>query len=140
MRAPIDGQDVEGSPMGPPYFTSAALGNTRPVAPGEAARAVFYFLLRYPGLINRTTRELDEDRLAVLLEWHESFPVSIYEHHRNARIQARQGNRNPFVDNPALPPRLLWRRVSGERVPVRVPQPCCRKVLRRPRRACRFKR
>jgi endonuclease I len=67
---------------------------------GEAARATFYFLVRYPGFINRTARELEQDRLAVLLAWHGSFPVSVYERHRNARIHARQGNRNPFIDNP----------------------------------------
>ncbi len=67
---------------------------------GEAARATFYFLLRYPGLINRGPRELEEDRLAVLLQWHDAFPVSLYERHRNACIHARQGNRNPFIDHP----------------------------------------
>jgi len=70
------------------------------VGKGEAARATFYFLLRYPGAINRTVQELEENRLAVLLDWHESFPVTVYERHRNARIHARQGNRNPFIDNP----------------------------------------
>lgn len=50
--------------------------------------------------MNRTAGELEQERLAALLEWHEGFAVSIYERHRNARIQARQGNRNPFVDHP----------------------------------------
>ncbi len=36
----------------------------------------------------------------MLLEWHQEFPVTIYERHRNARIHGRQGNRNPFVDRP----------------------------------------
>lgn len=67
---------------------------------GEAARATFYFLVRYPGLVNRTVRELEQERLSVLLEWHQEFPVTIYERHRNARIHGRQGNRNPFVDRP----------------------------------------
>jgi endonuclease I len=44
--------------------------------------------------------DLAHGRLPVLLEWHESFPGSLYEHHRNAQIQARQGNRNPLIDNP----------------------------------------
>ncbi len=61
--------------------------------------------------------ELDEDRLAVLLEWHESFPVSIYERHRNARIQARQGNHNPFVDNLAFAAKIALPQVSAERTP-----------------------
>jgi endonuclease G len=70
------------------------------VGKGEAARATFYFLVRYPGAINRDTTEIEAERLPVLLEWHESFPVSLYERHRNAQIHARQGNRNPFIDNP----------------------------------------
>lgn len=71
------------------------------VGKGQAARAVFYFLLRYPGLIDATAAELDESRLATLVGWHEAFPVTLYERHRNARIHQRQGNRNPFVDHPA---------------------------------------
>ncbi len=57
------------------------------------------------GPVRRRTRaacpgELEEQRLAVLLEWHETFLVSTYERHPNARIHARQGNRNPFIDSP----------------------------------------
>ncbi len=67
---------------------------------GPLARAVFYFLVRYPGTIDRIAGELEEDRLGVLVGWHEAFPVSVYDRHRNARIEARQGNRNPFIDRP----------------------------------------
>jgi endonuclease I len=65
---------------------------------GPAARAVFYFLLRYPDTI--LPGELPPDRLPVLLDWHEQDPVSEWERHRNAAIYARQGNRNPFIDHP----------------------------------------
>jgi len=65
---------------------------------GAAARAVFYFLLRYPDTISPA--ELPPDRLPVLLSWHEQDPVSVWERHRNAAIYARQGNRNPFIDHP----------------------------------------
>jgi endonuclease I len=77
------------------------------VGKGEAARATFYFLVRYPGLINRTAQELAQERLTVLLDWHQSFPVTVYERHRNARIHARQGNRNPFIDNPDWPAKVV---------------------------------
>lgn len=67
-------------------------------AKGIVARAMLYFFLRYkdaaiqaPGDgINRET----------LLRWHEEFPVSLYEQHRNQAIYAMQGNRNPYIDFP----------------------------------------
>ncbi len=68
---------------------------------GPVARATLYFLLRYPGEINRTSREYEEERLQVLLAWHEADPVTVYERHRNTTIQAKQGNRNPLIDFPA---------------------------------------
>lgn len=66
------------------------------------ARAVLYFLLRYPGEINRTKNEYTEDRLEILRSWHRSLPPSEYELHRNAVIFSKQGNRNPFIDFPDL--------------------------------------
>ncbi|WP_449621007.1 endonuclease I family protein [Robertmurraya sp. Marseille-Q9965] len=64
---------------------------------GIVARATFYFIIRYPGVINNNlvNREL-------LLNWHQQFPVSIYEKHRNLAIYDLQGNRNPFIDFPEL--------------------------------------
>jgi len=38
--------------------------------------------------------------LELLLKWHEKYPVSIYEKHRNQSIQGVQGNRNPLIDFP----------------------------------------
>jgi endonuclease I/V8-like Glu-specific endopeptidase len=66
---------------------------------GAAARAVFYFLLRYPGEIGRA-EGYDEDRLALLLEWHRQEPPGDYERHRNAAIFEASGNRNPLIDFP----------------------------------------
>jgi endonuclease I len=62
---------------------------------GIVARATLYFLLRYPEEINRS--KVDQK---LLLEWHEQFPVSIYEKHRNLAIYELQGNRNPYIDFP----------------------------------------
>ena len=65
------------------------------------ARATLYFLLRYPAL-----RIYSEASLAMLLEWHESAPVSEYERHRNAAIFEKQGNRNPLIDHPEWATRI----------------------------------
>lgn len=65
------------------------------------ARAVLYFLLRYPGEINAVAEEYTADRIAILLQWHRSAAPSEYEKHRNAAIFDLQGNRNPLIDHPA---------------------------------------
>ncbi|MFF5158364.1 endonuclease [Streptomyces sp. NPDC000348] len=67
---------------------------------GAVARATLYFLLRYPGQVGDAAREFPEDRLPVLLQWHESEAVTEYELHRNAAIAEIQGNRNPLIDHP----------------------------------------
>jgi endonuclease G len=67
---------------------------------GAAARAVFYFLLRYPGEVQAA--EMPPERRQVVLAWQEEEPVTDWERHRNAAIFERQGNRNPFIDRPAL--------------------------------------
>jgi endonuclease G len=63
---------------------------------GAVARAVLYFAVRYPGLMD----EMPPARYPMLLTWHRQDPVSLWEKHRNAAISARQGNRNPFIDRP----------------------------------------
>ena len=65
---------------------------------GIVARAVLYFLLRYPGVI-KTYK--DED-LETLKKWASAQSVTIYEKHRNHEIFLMQGNRNPFIDFPEL--------------------------------------
>jgi endonuclease I len=72
---------------------------------GAAARAVFYFLLRYPGEVQAD--EMPPQRQQMLLVWHEEDPASEWERHRNAAIFERQGNRNPFIDRPVLAQSLL---------------------------------
>lgn len=53
---------------------------------GIAARATLYFLTRYQSIINN-----DIVNLQLLLEWHQQFPVSLYEKHRNLTIYELQG-------------------------------------------------
>ena len=67
---------------------------------GAVARAVMYFLLRYPGQIDDTDNEFERERLPMILKWHRDFPADEYERHRNMAIYAAQGNRNPFIDFP----------------------------------------
>jgi endonuclease I len=63
---------------------------------GAVARAVLYFAVRYPGLMD----EMPQARYPMLLTWHQQEPVSLWEKHRNTAISAHQGNRNAFIDRP----------------------------------------
>lgn len=65
----------------------------RPIARGNIARAYFYMHDRY-GLPIRP------DMLALLKQWNRSDPPSSQEKYRNNRIEALQGVRNPYIDNP----------------------------------------
>lgn len=78
---------------------------------GSVARATMYFLLKYPGEINSNQREFEEDRIDILLDWHEDEPVTPYELHRNMAIFEQQGNRNPLIDFPELARKIDF--VSG---------------------------
>lgn len=76
---------------------------------GIVARATFYFMARYPGVIDNhlVNQEL-------LLEWHQKFPVSLYEKHRNLAIYDLQGNRNPFIDDPELCEKWIYEKDGFE--------------------------
>jgi endonuclease G, mitochondrial len=76
---------------------------------GAVARATLYFLLRYPSEIDNMASEYRSERLGTLINWHEQFPVDEYEHHRNAAIFAKQGNRNPLIDFPAWASKVEFR-------------------------------
>jgi endonuclease I/V8-like Glu-specific endopeptidase len=69
---------------------------------GVVARAVLYFLVRYPGAI----KVYDADAIQLLKGWAETQPVSLHERHRNREIFLMQGNRNPFIDFPELAQRF----------------------------------
>jgi len=69
---------------------------------GVVARATLYFLLRYPGIARLLEGKLDPGCIATLLDWHERFPITVYEKHRNAAIFEKQGNRNPLIDFPKI--------------------------------------
>ncbi len=69
---------------------------------GEVARAMFYMAYQYKdlGLV------LFDKQAKLLLEWHQADTPSKQERQRNDKIERIQGNRNPFVDDPALLMRL----------------------------------
>jgi len=75
---------------------------------GAVARATHYFLLRYPGQVGDEARELQPERLPILLAWHEAEPVGEYERHRNMAIFELQGNRNPLIDHPEWAQRVAF--------------------------------
>ncbi|SEA00784.1 Endonuclease I [Thalassobacillus cyri] len=67
-------------------------------AKGAVARAMLYFLLRYPDKIEAS--HLKTIDIELLQAWHQTYPPTIYERHRNQAIQEIQGNRNPYIDFP----------------------------------------
>jgi endonuclease I len=95
---------------------AAKVYQVRPARRGDIARAHFYMAVRY-----RTTMIdgdlFDDDQYssngvikdyeeAVLRAWHQADPVDDLERTRNNRVQAYQGNRNPFIDLPSLVDRI----------------------------------
>ncbi|MBS4192598.1 endonuclease [Bacillus sp. FJAT-49705] len=73
---------------------------------GAAARAMLYFLLRYPKAIRKPF--LQQIDLGLLISWNHQFKVTIHEKHRNRAIYRIQGNRNPFIDFPELAEKIRF--------------------------------
>ncbi|WP_340198491.1 endonuclease [Ascidiimonas sp. W6] len=79
---------------------------------GDVARIAMYMYLRYgsqcyPTLVaNGNTNTADSNMIDLLLQWNAEDPVSVYEDARNTYHNSNatyaQGNRNPFIDNPAF--------------------------------------
>lgn len=81
---------------------------------GDIARAMMYVSVRYYsedsgwGNSDMTTKSVIKDwAIAMLLRWHEQDPVSQKEIDRNNAVYTRQGNRNPFIDNPDYA-EMIW--------------------------------
>ncbi len=69
-------------------------------AKGTVARAMLYFLLRYPDQVEQKYQKKIDTEL--FLNWHQKFQPSLYEKHRNQAIYQLQGNRNPYIDFPEM--------------------------------------
>ncbi|HMI04634.1 MAG TPA: endonuclease [Pedobacter sp.] len=65
---------------------------------GVVARAVLYFLVRYP----KTITKYESEDITMLKNWSSEQKITLYEKHRNHEIFQLQGNRNPFIDFPGL--------------------------------------
>ncbi len=72
---------------------SAKVAEPRPIARGNAARAIFYMHAEY-GL------PIDTRMVNLLKGWNRADPVSCHEMRRNNTIEELQGTRNPFIDHP----------------------------------------
>ncbi|WP_431687530.1 endonuclease [Hahella sp. NBU794] len=107
--------DLGGSAIGeaPENKTDADSFEPRDAVKGDVARMIFYMDVRYEGgddsgtpnlqLVNYSgtgTNDPKLGKLCQLLQWHNQDPVDAWEKRRNQRIYERQGNRNPFIDNP----------------------------------------
>lgn len=75
---------------------------------GDIARMLLYFATRYENVVagytyamfNGTSTQVFTDAFKnILLTWNAQDPVSAREIARNNAIYARQGNRNPYIDN-----------------------------------------
>jgi endonuclease I len=82
---------------------------------GDVARMMMYMYLRYRDQCEATTIGVGPanysdfgDMPDVFLEWNKRDPVSDIEVIRNNTIQAHQGNRNPFIDNPNIATKI-WK-------------------------------
>lgn len=75
---------------------------------GDVARMMLYMYIRYNtrclpsnvGIGNAVAS--DANMIDLFLTWNVEDPVSAFEDSRNAVLAGVQGNRNPFIDNPAF--------------------------------------
>jgi hypothetical protein len=66
---------------------------------GNVARAIFYFAVRYQ-------MHVPAEEQASLRAWNHDDPPDDFERTRNDKVEAAQGNRNPFIDYPELIDRI----------------------------------
>lgn len=96
-------------------WLSECSGTFEPAAgKGEAARAILYFLIRYPGKVGDHPTEFRPQDLATLLRWHREYPVTLHEQHRNQAIFEVQGNRNPLIDHPEWADKIDFQQFLGK--------------------------
>lgn len=88
---------------------------------GDVARMIMYMYLRYDGNGSSVAETQcfpnvvgvgnavgnDANMIDLFLQWNVDDPISDNEKQRNAVSESRQGNRNPFIDNPALAT-VIW--------------------------------
>lgn len=77
----------------------------RDVHKGDVARALFYFLIRYP--VNYGSF-MDANQEFYLRQWYRSDAVSQKEILRNNAVATYQGKRNPLIDHPEFIDRITY--------------------------------
>ena len=93
---------------------------------GDIARTYFYMLTCYLDknfkqggkgyryfTYSNSTAGFTAPALSLLLKWHRQDPVSEREITRNEKVAKKQGNRNPFVDDPNLA-EYIWGTMKGK--------------------------
>jgi len=120
-----------GSKLGPSAFSIPGYGGNvfEPIDAykGDLARNYFYMLTRYENEIagweNNTVESdavldgmaypgAEEWVINMLVDWHNSDPVSQKEIDRNDAVFSYQTNRNPFIDHPEYVA-MIWQTCSG---------------------------
>tara|TARA_R110002051_G_scaffold15064_2_gene47620 strand:+ start:7428 stop:13370 length:5943 start_codon:yes stop_codon:yes gene_type:complete len=74
---------------------------------GDVARMMMYMYIRYgdrclPAAVGIGNSTYSAEMRDLFLEWNAEDPVSQVEINRNILLEGIQGNRNPFIDNPAF--------------------------------------
>jgi endonuclease I len=75
---------------------------------GDVARMIMYMYLRYGdrclpvNVGTGSSVSIDTNMITLFLQWNADDPVSNFEANRNNVLAGIQGNRNPFIDNPAF--------------------------------------
>ncbi|MEM6722262.1 MAG: endonuclease [Bacteroidota bacterium] len=75
---------------------------------GDVARMIMYMYVRYGdrclpvNVGTGTSVSVDTNMITLFLQWNADDPVSAFEANRNSVLSGIQGNRNPFIDNPAF--------------------------------------
>lgn len=83
------------------------ISEPRPLARGNIARSIFY-------MHNEYGVPIDKKMLKFLKEWNREDPPSKQEILRNNIIEELQGNRNKFIDNPALAEQISSRWIATD--------------------------
>ncbi len=99
LGLPVGGTGRTSCPMGVDPGEDLCVMQLRPERRGDVARAVFYMSMRYE-------LALPEANESTLRRWHAADAPDALEQARNAAVERAQGNRNPFVDDPALTDRI----------------------------------
>jgi deoxyribonuclease-1 len=72
---------------------------------GDCARAMLYFITRYPNNYGSFWSDSPYQE-AAFRDWNKRFPPTAKSKARNNGVQQYQGNRNPFIDHPEFVERI----------------------------------